>query len=72
MTIPDGTSQSTMKHRIQHVSAELGMPVTIRRVPGGLRFGRSSDADMHQALEVANRLHTAQRRQTRQGRRQCA
>ena len=40
------------------------MPVTIRRVSGGggLRFWRSSDADMHQALEVANRLHTAQRR----------
>jgi hypothetical protein len=39
MTIPDGTSQNTMKNRILRVAAELGIPVTIRRVPGGLLFG---------------------------------
>ena len=61
-----------MKNPILRVAAELGIPVTIRRVPGGLLFWRSSDADIHQALEVANRLHTAQRRQTRQGRRRRA
>ena len=38
LTIPDGTSQSTMKNRIQRVAAELGIPVTIRRVSGGLLF----------------------------------
>jgi hypothetical protein len=39
MTIPDGTNQNTMKNRILRVAAELGIPVTIRRVPGGLLFG---------------------------------
>jgi hypothetical protein len=39
MTIPDGTSQNTMKNRILRVAAELGIAVTIRRVPGGLLFG---------------------------------
>jgi hypothetical protein len=34
MTIPEGTSPTTMKHRILRVAAELGMPVTIRHVPG--------------------------------------
>jgi hypothetical protein len=72
MTILDGTSPTTMKNRILRVAAELGMPATIRRVPGGLRFWRSSDADDHQAREIANRLQTAQRRQTRQGRRRRA
>jgi hypothetical protein len=39
MTIPDGTSPTTMKHRIQRVAAELGIPVTIRRVSGACSSG---------------------------------
>jgi hypothetical protein len=66
MTIPGGTNLTTMKNRIRRVAAELGTPVTIRRVSGGLLFWRSSDAEIHQAREVAARLQTAQRR--RQGR----
>jgi hypothetical protein len=62
MTIPDGTSQNTMKNRILRVAAELGIPVTIRRVPGGVIFWRSSDEDIQQAKEVGARLQTAQRR----------
>jgi hypothetical protein len=71
MTVPDGTNPQTMRNRIQRVAAELGIPVTIRRMSGGLLFWRSSDADIHQAREVATRLRTAQRRrQTSQARRQ--
>jgi hypothetical protein len=46
MAVPDGTSLTTMKNRIRHVAAELGIPVTIRRVPGGLLFWRSTEADI--------------------------
>ena len=38
MTIEDGTSLAAMKNRIQRVAQEFGVPVTIRRVPGGLLF----------------------------------
>jgi hypothetical protein len=78
LTIPDGTRQTTtMKSRIQRGAAEFGIPVTIRRVPGGLLFWRSSDEDIQQAKEVEARLQTgrqigksAQRRpQARPGRR---
>ena len=47
LTIPEGTSTTTMKNRILRVAAELGIPVTIRRVPGGLLFWRSTDEDLH-------------------------
>ena len=38
MTIPESTSQNTMKNRILRVVGELGIPVTIRRVSGVLLF----------------------------------
>jgi hypothetical protein len=40
---------------------ELGIPVTIRKVPGGLLFWRSTAEDLAQAKEVAQRLQPAQR-----------
>ena len=49
LTLPDGASQATMKRRIRQVAAELSIPVTIRRVPGGLLFWRSTDEDVQQA-----------------------
>ncbi len=61
LTIPDGTSLATMKNRIRRVAAELNTPVTIRRVPGGLLFWRSTDEDIQLAQEVGSRLQTAQR-----------
>jgi hypothetical protein len=69
--IPEGTNPNTMKNRILRVAAELGMPVTIRKVPGGLIFWRSSDDDVQQAKEVAARLPSARQPQpaTRRGRR---
>jgi hypothetical protein len=73
MTIPEGTSPTTMKNRILRVAAELGIPVTIRKVPGGLLFWRSTDEDIQQAKEVGGRLQTALRgRRARQGRRRRA
>jgi hypothetical protein len=59
LTIPDGTSQATMKRRIQQVAAELGIPVTIRRVSGGLLFWRSTEEDIELAKEVGARLQSA-------------
>ena len=60
LTIPESTSNTTMKNRILRVAAEMGIPVTIRRVPGGLLFWRSTDEDLQQAAEVAARLQGAQ------------
>ena len=62
LTLPEGVSPTAMKNRILRVAAELGIPVTIRRVSGGLLFWRSTDEDIQQAKEVAARLQTAQRR----------
>jgi hypothetical protein len=70
MTIPEGTSPNSMKNRIARIAIELGIPVTIRKIPGGLLFWRSTDEDIQQAKEVAQRLQTAQRRRgARPGRR---
>jgi len=59
ITIPEGTSPTTMKNRILRVAAELQIPVTVRKVPGGLLFWRSSEEDLQQAKEVAQRLQPA-------------
>jgi hypothetical protein len=59
MTLPEGTSPSTMKNRILRVAAELGIPIGIRRVPGGLLFWRSTAEDVQQAQEVVARLQSA-------------
>jgi hypothetical protein len=55
-------TQQRMRNYILHIARELGVPVTIRRVRGGLIFWRSSDEDIQQAQETASRLQTAQRR----------
>jgi hypothetical protein len=67
MPLGDDISPTTMKNRILRVAREVRVPVTVRRVAGGLLFWRSSDEDLAQAKEVATRLQTAQR--GRQGRR---
>jgi len=71
MTIPEGTNPTTMKNRILRMAIELGMSVTVRKVPGGLLFWRSTDEDRHQAREVVARLQAARQppQPTRQGRR---
>jgi hypothetical protein len=46
-----------MKRYLQAIARELNVPVTVRRVPGGVIFWRSSDEDIQQAQEAASRLH---------------
>jgi hypothetical protein len=73
IALPEGTSPATMKNRLVRIATELGIPVTIRKVPGGLLFWRSTDEDVQQAKEVASRLQTGQRRRgARPGRRRRA
>jgi hypothetical protein len=74
MNLPPGVSPVTMKNRILRVATELRVPVTVRRVPGGLLFWRSTDEDIKQAREVAARLQAAQQRRpsARAGRRRRA
>ena len=66
MPLGADVSQTTMKNRILRVAREVNVPVTIRRISGGLLFWRSSDDDLQQAKEVATWLETARR--GRQGR----
>src|SRR3712207_2168577 len=53
-----------MKNYILRIARSLNVPVTVRKVPGGVLFWRSADEDVQQAQETANRLQTAQRQQT--------
>jgi hypothetical protein len=71
MTIPEGTNPYTMRHRILRVAAELNVPVTIRKVPGGLLFWRSTADDIRHAKEMVQHMRPAQRMRqtTRPGRR---
>jgi hypothetical protein len=50
-----------MKNYLLHIARELNVPITIRRVPNGLLFWRSTDEDVQQAKEIGNRMQTAQR-----------
>jgi hypothetical protein len=50
-----------MKNYILRIARELNVPVTVRRVPGGVIFWRSTDDDIQQAQELATQL-----RRTRQ------
>jgi hypothetical protein len=62
---PEITPQR-MKNYLLRIARELDVPITLRRVPGGVIFWRSSEEDTQQAQEVASRLQTARRgRQTR-------
>jgi hypothetical protein len=73
MTIPEGISSASLKNRILRVAAALDMPVTIRRVPGGLLFWRSTAEDRQLATEISLRLQTTRsKRHTRGSRRRRA
>jgi hypothetical protein len=63
-----------MKRYLQAIARQLNIPVTVRKVPGGLIFWRAAEEDRQQAQEMASRLQTAQRRPgtTRRGRRRRA
>jgi len=42
-----------VKNYILHIARELDVPVTVRRVTGGLIFWRSTDEDAQQTQEIA-------------------
>lgn len=70
MTLPAGVNRTTMKNRLLRLAAALNMPLTVRRITGGLVFWRATDEDLKQAKEVAQRLQSARRpRRARPGRR---
>jgi hypothetical protein len=48
-----------MKNYLLRIVRELNVPVTVRRVPGGVIFWRSSEEDTQQAQETASRLQSA-------------
>jgi hypothetical protein len=52
-----------MKNYILRMARELNVPVTVRRVPGGVLFWRASEEDLHQAQEIAGRLQSARQPQ---------
>ena len=63
-------SPQRMTRYIRAIAHDLNMPVTIRRVPGGVVFWRSSEEDVQQAQETASRLQRGQQEhQAHQGRR---
>jgi hypothetical protein len=59
-----------MKNYLLRIARDLNVPVTIRRVPGGVIFWRSSEEDLQQAREAASRLQAARQPQpaTQRGR----
>jgi hypothetical protein len=57
---PEITPQR-MKNYILRMAHDLDVPVTVRRVPGGVIFWRSTEEDLQQAQGTASRLQTAQR-----------
>jgi len=62
---PEITPQR-MKRYLVRIARGLNVPVTVRRVSGGLLFWRSSDEDLQQAREAASRLQAARQQQTAQ------
>jgi hypothetical protein len=70
---PEITPQR-MKNYILRIAHDLDVPVTVRRVPGGVIFWRSSEEDTQQAQETASRLQSARQppQTTRPGRRRRA
>jgi hypothetical protein len=57
---PEITPQR-MRNYLLRIARELNVPVTVRRVPGGVIFWCSTTEDAQQAREVARRLQTVRR-----------
>jgi hypothetical protein len=55
-----------MKTYLLRIARELNVPVTVRRVPDGVIFWRSSDEDIQQAQEAASQLQGRQQQETTQ------
>ena len=57
-----------MKNYLLRMARELNVPITVRRVPGGVLFWRSTDEDLQQARAMAGRLHAARQQRATRGR----
>jgi hypothetical protein len=64
---PEITPQR-MKKYLLRIAAELGIPVTVRRVPDGVIFWRSSEEDLQQVQEAASQLRGRRQQETPQRR----
>jgi hypothetical protein len=62
-------TQQRMKNYLLRIARELHVPVTVRKIPGGVLFWRSSDEDVQQAEEVGTRLRETRHTRARGGRR---
>jgi len=51
-----------MKNYLLRIVRELNVPLTVRRVPGGVIVWRSSEEDLQQAQETASRIQTTRQR----------
>jgi hypothetical protein len=58
---PEMTPQR-MKRYLLHIARELQVRVTVRRLPGGVIFWRSTNEDIQQATEVGARLQTTRQK----------
>jgi hypothetical protein len=67
-------TQQRMRNYLLRIARELNVPVTVRKVSGGVIFWRSSDEDRHQAHELATRLRRTRHKhsEARGGRRRRA
>ena len=45
-----------MKNYLLRIARELGVPVAVRRVPGGVVFWRATAEDQEQAQAISQRL----------------
>src|SRR5215510_4570692 len=54
-----------MKNYLLRIARELNVPVTVRKVPGGVLFWRSSDEDRQQAEEVGKRIQGMRHKRSR-------
>jgi hypothetical protein len=53
-----------MKNYLLRIARDLAVPVTVRRVPGGVIFWRSTEEDRQQAQDMASRLRSTRRQRT--------
>jgi hypothetical protein len=69
-----GIRPERMKNYLLRIAHELNIPITVRRVPGGVIFWRSTDEDLQQAQAVAAQLQSPRQplQATRPGRRRRA
>jgi hypothetical protein len=55
-----------MRRYIQRIAHELTIPVTVRRVEGGVIFWRATEEERQQAEEIAGRLQRARQHRSTQ------